>query len=479
MSESNRFRLVIAIGFASVIALSSFALVAALAVERAATGDSERNMAEYRREVGAARELELGAERLVASARGYLLTGDDSFLASLREARTEFEDEIRSLEDSVRSPGQEHFLFVIRQATQGYRVALDRLRFERTGSLDRTELSSVFEQLLVPRQRALTDAIGTFVAAREERLARGQARVRARAARAERRVIAIGLLAPAVAFLLALLVGRRLSRLYALQKDAAARAETAAARRDELLGIVAHDLRSPLNVIALRAGLLADGAGEKCHEYAAAITRTVARMDHLIGGLLDSAAIESGQLRVIQDNCPVSEIVTSVVELFAPLAAQKAIRFQALMREDGLHVRADRERIIQVLSNLLSNAIRAAGREDRVELRIERSEGRIRFDVCDTGPGIPAEIRPRLFERYARGPGAGSGAVGLGLYIAKAIVAAHGGDMEVASESGKGTVFRIHLPEAGPLACASPRSEAPPTPPPAAVHPTFPQHGQS
>ncbi len=447
MTEGNRFKLLAAIGFASVIALSSFALVAALVVERSATDDSERIMAEYRHGVGAARRLELGAERLVAAARGYLLTTDASFVDALEVARKDFEVRVQALEQNLRSPGQENFLFLIRRATDGYRSALARLTPDRTDSLDRTELSRVFEELLVPRRQALTRAIQDLVDAREAGLAQGQARVRARVARSERRVIGIGLLAPLLALLLAVVVSRRLSHLYAMQRAAASRAETAVSRRDELLGIVAHDLRTPLNVIALRANLMRDDArDDKARESSAAITRTVTRMDHLISSLLDSAAIESGQLRIFKDDCPVADIVTQVVELFEPVATQKGIRFEVRMAEEEVLISVDRERIVQVLSNLLSNAIRLAGRGDRVELRVSCADGRVRLDVCDTGPGIPVELRPRIFERYYRGGGQGRG-VGLGLYIARAIVTSHGGDIEVATEMGKGTIFRVQLPQ--------------------------------
>ena len=455
MTEGNRFNILAAIGFASVIALSSFALVAALSLERSATQDSELIMAEYRRGIRAARQLELAGERLVATARGHLLTTDGSFLRPLREARTEFEAHVDTLEQNLRSPGQEQFLQLIRQATDGYRIALAAVSPDQTGTLDRAELSRVFEQRLLPRRQAMTHAIQTLVDAREAALASGQARVRSRAARTERRVIAIGIVAPLLALLLALAVSRRLSRLYAMRHDAAARAETAVARRDELLGVVAHDLRSPLNVIMIRANLLRDGArDESVRESCAAISRTVARMDNLIASLLDGAAIETGQLRVIKTDCAVADIVAPLVELFEPVATDKGIRFRVRMSED-LHVDADRERIVQVLSNLLSNAVRLAGREDRVELRVTGADGHVRIDVCDTGPGIPAELRSRIFERYYRGDRQGRG-IGLGLYIAKAIVTAHGGDIQVATQAGKGTVFRVRLP--APTASTAPGS---------------------
>jgi len=444
MSEQTRFRTQAAIGFIAVITLSTSALIAVLAVERNATSTSRQIMAEYRREVGAARQLELGAERLVAAARGYLLSGDPEFRAALVAARHEFDASVHQVEQDLRSPGHEQVILRIRDATAGYRSALDKLSAGRTRS-DLASLSRVFEQILVPRRHDLTDAIRQFVADRERALVDGQEAVRATVARAERRVIAIGLLAPAIALLLAVVMWRRLNALYARQQQATARAETAAARRDELLGIVAHDLRSPLNAIALRASLMCeDMASAARRESAEAVQRTVQRMDGLIKGLVDSAAIESGQLQVFHDRCAVDDIVASLVETFEPLAVQKGLRF-AVHRDAPEHVMAaDRERVVQVLSNLLSNAIKFTRAGERVELRVGRTGDMVQFDVCDTGPGIPLDIRPHVFERYQRGKRGGG--VGLGLYIARAIVEAHRGTIEVATAEGKGTVFRVKLP---------------------------------
>jgi signal transduction histidine kinase len=445
MTEQGRFRAQAAIGFLSVIALSSSALIAALAVERDATSDGRRIVAEYRREVGAAHQLELGAERLVAAARGYLLSGDPDFRRALADARGEFEASVRTVEENLRSPGREQVLLRIRDATIGYRSALEKLGAGRAGDVDLPSLSRVFEDMLVPRRRDLTRAIREFVADRERALAEGQATMQRRIARAERRVVAIGILTPVIAILLAVVIWRRLNHLYARQKVATERAEVAIARRDELLGVVAHDLRSPLNAIALRASLMCeDIPGAARRDSWQAIQRIVYRMDDLIKGLLDSAAIESGQLRLFKEDCRVGDIVGSLVETFKPLAVDKGLRFAVRGSEPALVVAADRERIIQALSNLLSNAVKFARPGDRIELRVDRSESTVQFDVCDTGPGIPADIRPRVFDRYQRGRRGGG--VGLGLYIAKAIVDAHRGTIDLATAEGRGTVFRVKLP---------------------------------
>lgn len=132
--------------------------------------------------------------------------------------------------------------------------------------------------------------------------AEGQEAVRLRVARAERRVVAIGVLATSGAVLLAVFVWRRLNGLYARQQEATGRAQIAISRRDELLGVVAHDLRSPLNAIALRASLMCEDMPDaERRESARAIQRIVQRMDELISGLVDSAAIESGHLQVFKD----------------------------------------------------------------------------------------------------------------------------------------------------------------------------------
>ena len=446
MSPRNKFKIQAAIGFASVIALSASALFIALAVQRDSGRRRDVMMERFTRGVTVARQLELGAERMVAMARGYLLSADPAFFTATADARRDVESQVRALGQVLDSPGEEQFLFRIRDAIAGYRLALEKLEAGRTESLDRESLSRVFEEVLVPRRQALTRTIEELVAYEEQTLEASRTSLRASLHRAEVVVIAVGVLVPVLAAFLAWVVSRRLDRLYVAQQEATDRAENAVANRDDLLGIVAHDLRNPLNVIGLRSGSMRDESPDiRTRESAAAIARTVNRMSHLIDGLIDSAAIASGQLRVVRHECEVSEIVASTFELFAPLAEQKGVRFTARVEEEGLLVAADRERLVQVLANLVANAIKFTERDGRVELRAGAARDRVCFDVRDTGKGIPAEVQPRLFERYWRSGSRAEG-VGLGLYIAKAIVTAHGGDIELESEEGTGTTFRVTLP---------------------------------
>jgi signal transduction histidine kinase len=451
MGDPTRFKLQAAVGFAGIVVLSSGALLGAISTERATSRRSTEIMAEYRQAVGAARQLELEAERLVAAVRGYLLSdAEPGFLDSLEGVRATFDRHVSTLERSLRGPGSEYLLWRIRAATGGYRAALDSLTAGRSSELDRDALARVFEDILVPRRKALTRAIGDFVDQRESNLDASQAAVRARAGRSERRVLTFALLAPIAASVLAWIVSRRLGQLYDAREEATRRAEQAAQRRDDMLGIVAHDLRSPLNVICLRAGLLREAATDPAARGSIeSILRTVSRMDALIAGLLDTAAIESGQFRVVKDDCPASEIVSSLTDVFTPLAGEKGVELSARIEPADLVVAADRDRLIQLLANLLSNAVKFSGRGDRVELRATSAGGGVIFEVSDSGPGIPAELRPRIFDRYWKGRGPGGG-VGLGLYIAKAIAEAHGGDIGVESEEGAGTSFRVRLPAAAP-----------------------------
>lgn len=232
-----------------------------------------------------------------------------------------------------------------------------------------------------------------------------------------------------------------LARQVALERQAVS-------TRDEMVAVVSHDLRNPLNVIHLQARLL------QCQEKSAdiqgplaRINRAIGRMDALVRDLLDLAKIESGRFGLHRRPEPVGDIVAENVALVAPLASAKRITLREEVRAGG-DVLADRERVFQVLSNLLGNAIKFTPHGGAITVGAEQHEGEdvVVFTVRDTGPGIPADDLPHVFDRYWVKRRAGQEGTGLGLYIAKGIVEAHGGRIEVQSEVGAGTRFAFTLP---------------------------------
>jgi signal transduction histidine kinase/DNA-binding NarL/FixJ family response regulator len=221
--------------------------------------------------------------------------------------------------------------------------------------------------------------------------------------------------------------------------------QRAARLREEMLAVVSHDLRNPLSSILLRASELARGQASRHH--AESIHRAGKRMDRLIADLLDSASIEAGRLSINPAVHSASVLAHDAVEGFLLAADDKKIALAVCgdENEDQL-VFCDRDRILQVLSNLIGNALAFTYTGGSITVELGRAGDYVEFSVRDTGRGIPPEHREHLFDRYWRAPESARPGAGLGLYIAKGIVEAHGGNLCVESTLGVGSTFRFTLP---------------------------------
>jgi signal transduction histidine kinase len=231
-------------------------------------------------------------------------------------------------------------------------------------------------------------------------------------------------------------------------------AEQAARAREEVVAVVSHDLKNPLATIQLAVDFLLedlvpdDAAHQLERGQLHAIHRSAERMYGLIHALLDVAAIEAGQLVVARSPLAVDVLVTDALELLRPLAAAKGIALVADVSPGLPAVAADRERVLQVFSNLGGNAVKFTPENGRVEIRVTRRDAAVEFAVRDTGPGIASEDLPHVFDRFWQAKKTARAGVGLGLAIAKGIIEAHGGDIRVANEPGRGSCFTFTLPVA-------------------------------
>jgi PAS domain S-box-containing protein len=224
--------------------------------------------------------------------------------------------------------------------------------------------------------------------------------------------------------------------------------------RDEVLGVVAHDLRNPLGAIGLYSHLLEDSLpeGSTARDYGRVIRDLSEQANRLIQDLLDVTRVEAGQLRI--EPLPVSAkvLVGSAVEMFRAAATRKGITLDAEMLEDPPLVSADPDRIAQVLSNLIGNALSFTPAGGRVRIHVEPRGSEVLFSVADTGQGISAENLEHLFDRFWQASKANRAGAGLGLAIAKGIVEAHGGRIRAESRVGRGSRFTFGLPVAAPPA---------------------------
>jgi signal transduction histidine kinase len=228
-------------------------------------------------------------------------------------------------------------------------------------------------------------------------------------------------------------------------------AQRAAEVRKELVAVVAHDLKNPLNAIGMASALLTRHArtlpdGERIERQSAIITRAAERMDRLIHDLLDVAAIDAGALTMERQRVNVCLLINEAHDAMAQLAQDKQLILERELPSPELHVLGDRERLLQALSNLVGNAVKFTPSGGRVTLRALLAGEEVRFYVADTGPGIAPEDMVHLFDRFWRVRERRRDGTGLGLSIVKGIVEAHGGRVAVDTLVGRGASFHFSLP---------------------------------
>jgi signal transduction histidine kinase len=225
-------------------------------------------------------------------------------------------------------------------------------------------------------------------------------------------------------------------------------AQRAIRARDEVLAVVSHDLKNPLESVLLSASLLLRAPEPaQVRRYAEAVHRSAARMDRLIRELLDLSRMDAGRFTVELRPERLEGIVEEALALLAPVAQERGVTLSASGAPLGDAVSCDRERILQVLSNLVGNALSFSPRGGRVAVVLSLTAREARVEVRDDGPGIPPEDLPNVFDRFWKSRSRGTG---LGLAIVKGIVDAHGGSVQVESRVGAGSAFSFTLPRARP-----------------------------
>ncbi len=252
---------------------------------------------------------------------------------------------------------------------------------------------------------------------------------------------------------------RALTRLLPLEREATdktllierARSDDAVANRDDFLGMVCHDLRDLLNGIVLSSSMLAERAsesdeGKRTLEGTASIRRYADRMNRLIGDLIDVASIDAGKLTVFSARADTASLVAEAADAFQVSAKAKSISLESDGATPGLEAVFDHDRMFQVLANLVTNSIKFTPRGGTIRISREHAEGGVRFCVSDTGPGIPEDLLEAVFERFWQVGKNDRRGLGLGLYISRCIVKAHGGRIWAQSKPGEGSRFYFELP---------------------------------
>jgi signal transduction histidine kinase len=228
------------------------------------------------------------------------------------------------------------------------------------------------------------------------------------------------------------------------------RSDEALSARDDFLGMVSHDLRDLLGGIVMSASLLARAShvdGEtQTRLQVDRIQRYAARMNRLIGDLLDVASLDAGKLAVAPVPGDAVAVISEAAETFRAAASAKGIALETEITGQPLLWNVDAARMLQVLANLITNAIKFTPRGGAIRVQVERREGELRLTVTDTGVGIPPHLLERIFERFWQVGVNDRRGLGLGLYISRSIVEAHGGRIWAESADGAGSTFFVTLP---------------------------------
>ena len=227
--------------------------------------------------------------------------------------------------------------------------------------------------------------------------------------------------------------------------------QAALVARDLFLQAVSHDLRNPLGVISMGTSLmrknLSSGNNDvgSLYQILDTIERNTANMDRMISDLLDVERMVNGKLTLKLGKYDICAILRECEELFAPVLASKSISMTIETGHEPIFAEVDHDRVLQVLSNLIGNALKFTPNGGDVKLSARKKATKIEISVTDNGPGIPEDKKSEIFKRFSQVNSNTGHGLGLGLFISKWIVEAHGGRIGVVSELGKGSTFSFKL----------------------------------
>ena len=438
-----RFRTQLASGIGGLVLVTMFCGVMAVMTLRVTTTSAERVTSRVVDDLEALHDVRLDAEQLVAVGRGYLITGRSTEHQHFIDLQKELDGSLQALRARERSELSTK-IAVVELAARDYAhvVALAVEHRPPGGTLDET--AQMVEENIAPKRATLQAAVDDLTDLEQSDLTNMSMRS-GRVVRAVGITTLVGcLVGVAIGLALALSTARRLNGEYQRQEREAHAAAAAAWSRKELLDIVSHDLRSPLNAIMLGLELV---KGEHEDERTVSlISHSAGKMQRLVNDLLDASQAEIAQLELDWKPHAPAALVESAREQFAGLTEAAGIGLETHCTADGTIV-CDRGRIGQILSNLIGNAIKYTKAGDSVSLSVTSVDDRVRFAVSDHGPGIPAEEQARMFEAYKQGSKTKHrGGIGLGLYICQKLVEAHGGRIGVTSAADQGSTFWFELP---------------------------------
>lgn len=449
MRRVTGFRTRLIAGFAAVIVLLGVGMALAVERMRAVSRAQIASLQESTREIAIAERLRWSGELVVSAGRGYLLAGDRELLDEIDRATEELARDVAALHADDLSPRARQLVDEAEAVANRFIAAQQQLVSAKQDAQPQAELVARVRTELIGLRQQLGEALDRLVAQEDAEIRQSYDQARSeRAALAGSLYVMIGVLIVA-SLAIAILFANQASRAFHHERDAHDVAREAVARRDEVIGIVAHDLRNPLAAIAMKAAVAETMTpSPELRARIESIENVTMRMEYLVRTMLDVVDIESGRFELDRTPCQVRPIVDTTLGLFEDVALAKHVALDAAIASPLPAVDADRDRVIQVLTNLVGNALRVTPQHGRITIAAHAADGSVRIDVTDTGPGIAAEDVPHVFERYWKGTAPGYKGMGLSLYLSQRVIEAHGGRLRVESEPNRRTTFSFTLPVA-------------------------------
>ena len=423
------------------IVITAATAIVGLHVASTGTGTLAKEFAENLKLV---QQLRDRSEEIVVASRGYLLTGEPQFRSRFETAQAALETDLAVLRGRRLDPTRAMDAAAVERASRAYTVASKHAGDERSTMDDPTALVPYFDATLQPLREHLETTVNAFVSHERSHFDASLEGARAQTRDAQIVLVVAALLAIGIGLALARFVSRRVTAQFDEMKLAQDAARAAAEAREEVLAVVSHDLRNPLQAIVMGVGLIGETVNDdRTQRQIRTVGRAAERMQHMIDELLEIARIDARAIVLRPEPCDAKQLVDETLDLFQTRAAEHSIA----LRAEGVDTRVvcDRERVLEVLSNLVGNAFKFTPRGGAIVVKAEPREREVRFEVSDTGSGVAPEQVPHLFERFWQGRKTRDG-LGLGLYICKQLVEAHHGAIGVDSQVGEGTAVWFTVP---------------------------------
>ncbi len=377
-------------------------------------------------------QLRANAEQLASARRGLIKTEDPNVDKRVTAATTRISELLVELR--TRNLDQTS----ARELERVDRAAAVFVAAAITPQVDVDELLGSFD--------AFEQAITEFVDHQATLFDDDLERARITSSRHELSVLLTTVLGLAFSIALAALVMRKLGQQWRQAQTATASAKRESAARQELLAVVSHDLRSPLTTVTMGAALLEETLPDP-NRHVRAIRNAADRMKSLIDDVLDVSRLETGTITLHRTWWEVGPLLERAAELYQARATQQGVTLRAELPATPSQAWGDPERVFQILGNLIGNALKFTPRGGEITITTESKAQELDVYVRDSGPGIAAEDQLLLFQRYWQGETSSrAGSLGLGLYICKNLVEAHGGKIWVESVLGQGSRFCFTLP---------------------------------